>query len=52
MIGLHRNFGLPDFPSDYVGERSLQALWAATSSANRASLPLAQSVTSLLAPGA
>jgi hypothetical protein len=26
MIGLHRNFGLPDFPSDYVGERSWQAL--------------------------
>jgi hypothetical protein len=30
MIGLHRKFCLPDFPSDYVGERSWEALWAAT----------------------
>jgi|SRR4051794_38991669 hypothetical protein len=26
MIGLHRNFGLPDFPSHYSGERSWPAL--------------------------
>jgi hypothetical protein len=47
MIGLHRNFGLPDFPSDYVGERSWEALWAATPSVEVATLPLAQSLRSL-----
>ena len=47
MIGLHRNFGLPDLPSHYVGERSWRALWAATSSADLATLPLAPPVRSL-----
>jgi hypothetical protein len=45
MKCLHRALGLPDFPTDYDGDRSWRTLWKETSTVD--DLPLAQRLTSL-----
>jgi hypothetical protein len=47
MVCLHQSLGLPDFPADFSGNRTWQALWGETPLIALLDLPLAQRLTSL-----
>lgn len=47
MKALHRKMDLPEFPSDYEGERTWRRLWSETDVSSLAELPLSQRLTSL-----